>query len=411
VAKHIKIVAEIQRLIRNENLGPGSSMPSERELARRFRVSYNTIRYANDLLCREGVINRHHGRGTFVAHTPHTLATRGRRNRIGLLYVDLAQPLHPYSQTLTFAIQRAAFQAGYELIVEEMRTEELLQGKVPEMIRRRSVDALLLDGRVREPHIRFLEDQHMLFVVTGNTPLGNTVPQVRINVEGLAYAMTRELLLAGRSPVWFDVDPGKGELWHVDLEAYRGYAAAVKEFDPGAGSLHLCPIEPDNISKVAAQLTRGGLKNAAVIVHHWASAMLPAALSMHSKQSQEILIVPGPHQNLTQTLSGPNVVKWSRVTDVEEIAEHSVEGLLAILEGKSEQLTSLTMDQSCKLSSTPDGLRMELESLWEPGNAFEVIQYGSGRSWRPVTTTGPTPDPSVGTSQGQHSQEKTTISA
>ena len=389
MVKHRQIATEIQRLIRRRRLRPGDSIPSERDLAKRFRVSYNTIRYANDLLCRQGLIDRHHGRGTFLAHSPRKSSCKTHR-RLGLLYVDLAHPLHPYSQQLTFAIQRTALRAGYELIIEEMRTEELLQGKVPEMVRRRSVDALLLDGRVRDHHIRFLEDHSVLYLVLGNRPLGADVPQLRINVENLAYEITRELFQAGRRPIWFDADPAKADLWYVDLERFRGYANAVKAFAP-VGSLHLCPIEPDKVAQAAAMLCRSGLPNAAIVVDHWASAMLPAALAMHSPTPQEILIVPMPGRMLCQALSGRNVVTWSKYVEVDEVAEQALGSLVPLIEGRSEQLHSVSMEMKCRLLTPDPAPRMELTTSWEQKDAFSAEQYGDGRMWRHQRPAGPTP--------------------
>jgi len=356
-------------------------MPSERDLAKQFRVSYNTVRYANDLLCRQGLIDRHHGRGTYVAHDKRKASRKQKHHRLGLLYVDLAQPLHSYSQQLTFAIQRAALKAGYELIIEEMRTEELLQGKVPEMIRRRSVDALLLDGRVRDHHIRFLEDHSFLYLVLGNCPLSADVPQLRINVEMWAYEITRELLHAGRRPVWFDADPSKADLWHVDLERFRGYSNAIKEFAPG-GSMHLCPIEPDKVAQTAAMLCRAGLTNAAIVVDHWASAMLPAALAMHSPKPQELLIVPVPSRSLCQALTGPNVATWSRYMEADEIAEQALGNLVPLIEDRATQLHSVSLEMKCRFVASDQTPRVELTTFWEQKDGFSAEQYGNERSWR-----------------------------
>src|SRR3954447_14840789 len=49
------------------SLQPGSPLPSERELADRYRVARMTVRGEIERLASEGVIYRAHGRGTFVA--------------------------------------------------------------------------------------------------------------------------------------------------------------------------------------------------------------------------------------------------------------------------------------------------------------------------------------------------------
>ena len=217
MARHEEIVAQIQQMIRERRMHPGDMLPSDRELAKRFGVAHSTVRYANDLLCRQGLLKRQHGRGTYLAELKSESPSRVRHRRIGLLYVDMDRPINLYSQELAFSIQRSAFQSGYQLFVEEMRTDDLIRGKIPEMIRRRSVDAVLLDGRVRESHIRFLESQGILYVVTGNTPLGKDVQQVRLDLKQLTHDMTRELLRGGRQTVWLDALPPGSETWYVGM--------------------------------------------------------------------------------------------------------------------------------------------------------------------------------------------------
>src|SRR4029077_13524263 len=46
---------------------PGESIPSEMELAARFRVSQGTVRKAIDELAAENLVVRRQGKGTFVA--------------------------------------------------------------------------------------------------------------------------------------------------------------------------------------------------------------------------------------------------------------------------------------------------------------------------------------------------------
>lgn len=47
---------------------PGDVLPSEAELVELYQVSRNTVRQVLELLVKEGLIYRHRGRGTFVAH-------------------------------------------------------------------------------------------------------------------------------------------------------------------------------------------------------------------------------------------------------------------------------------------------------------------------------------------------------
>jgi GntR family transcriptional regulator len=62
-----KIQNAIRRHIDSGQLKPGNLVPSERELARMHGVSLMTARHALTELARDGVVDRRHGAGTFVA--------------------------------------------------------------------------------------------------------------------------------------------------------------------------------------------------------------------------------------------------------------------------------------------------------------------------------------------------------
>jgi hypothetical protein len=296
--------------------------------------------------------------------------------------VDLPQRLSSYSQHLTMAVQRTAMSAGYEVVLEEMRSADLVQGKMPGVIQRRSVDALLLDGVVRDHHIRFLEDHPLPYFVMGNCPLGSDVPQVRIDAAGLTREITRELLKAGRDPVWLDVDLSRTHYYHTGLEMFRGYSEAIRLYGGGRSSLHLCPFNANQVASAAAQLAQAGLKNAAIILTDWSSALLPAALALKSGEANELLIVPWPQSDLIQNLGAANIVHWSQTIEPEEIAQQAVSNLIAALERKIEQVQSLSLHGTCRLRFENGKPKMELSRTWRATETFAVERPGPGPGWR-----------------------------
>jgi GntR family transcriptional regulator len=64
---YLQVRLQIVSLIEQRGLKPGDALPSEPELRARFRVSRATVRHALAELERMGLIERHQGRGTFVA--------------------------------------------------------------------------------------------------------------------------------------------------------------------------------------------------------------------------------------------------------------------------------------------------------------------------------------------------------
>lgn len=68
------IAGDIHAGIRAGEFPPGSQLPSETDLGRRYQVSRMTVRQALDLLASDGLVARRQGSGTYV-----TEARRGRR--------------------------------------------------------------------------------------------------------------------------------------------------------------------------------------------------------------------------------------------------------------------------------------------------------------------------------------------
>lgn len=86
---HPQIVAEIQALIRREELKPGDRLPSERALAAAFGISRNSVREAIRALIEKGVLSSRRGDGTYLARNDvNTLvdelsgAVAGRQRRL-----------------------------------------------------------------------------------------------------------------------------------------------------------------------------------------------------------------------------------------------------------------------------------------------------------------------------------------
>jgi GntR family transcriptional regulator len=83
---------------------PGEAIPSELELAARFRVSQGTVRKAIDALASEHILVRRQGKGTFVAsHSEPAYQYRFLR-----VMPDSGEKLHPLNQFLELKKGKAA---------------------------------------------------------------------------------------------------------------------------------------------------------------------------------------------------------------------------------------------------------------------------------------------------------------
>ncbi|MEO1732398.1 MAG: phosphonate metabolism transcriptional regulator PhnF [Pseudomonadota bacterium] len=77
-----RIRDEIAEDIRTGRLSTGDQLPTETQLAERFRIGRHSVRKAVEALAREGKLSIEQGRGTFVEATPRLTYQIGRRTRL-----------------------------------------------------------------------------------------------------------------------------------------------------------------------------------------------------------------------------------------------------------------------------------------------------------------------------------------
>lgn len=77
-----QIAEQVAALCAAGTLQPGDRVPSVRELARELAVNQNTILRVYERLTGEGLLERRHGQGTFVAKTAGRLAAAVHRERL-----------------------------------------------------------------------------------------------------------------------------------------------------------------------------------------------------------------------------------------------------------------------------------------------------------------------------------------
>ena len=77
-----QLAEQIATLCAAGKLAPGDRLPSVRELARELAVNQNTVLRVYERLTGEGLLDRRHGQGTFVAETAGDRASAVHRERI-----------------------------------------------------------------------------------------------------------------------------------------------------------------------------------------------------------------------------------------------------------------------------------------------------------------------------------------
>jgi GntR family transcriptional regulator len=94
----MQISAAFQRQIERGELTPGEAIASERELAEQLKVSRMTVRAAIDVLVRDGLLYRQHGRSTIVANS--------KINRSGTGFMSFSEDMRARGLTPRSEIRR-----------------------------------------------------------------------------------------------------------------------------------------------------------------------------------------------------------------------------------------------------------------------------------------------------------------
>lgn len=176
---------------------PGRPLPNEFQLAAEFGVSQGTVRKALDALAAEHLVERHQGRGTFVArHTSDTV-----HFRFFQLY-DPVGRIHPESRDVEVTVATADADERVALALEP-------KGSVIRIRRMRThEDRPIIDERISISHARFaalLEQDTIPNTLYDlyQTVFGVTVARVEENLRAVAAASdtAKRLACAAGTPV------------------------------------------------------------------------------------------------------------------------------------------------------------------------------------------------------------------
>ncbi|AWJ93080.1 FadR family transcriptional regulator (plasmid) [Azospirillum baldaniorum] len=118
------VVALIEQCIADGTWGPGTKLPTERELEKRFNVSRNTLRKSLRVLEEQGKIVRHVGRGSFVTSEATVRAT-GEDQSLTSRIIG-ASPAEIMELRLMVEPQAAELAAGRATAADLHRMEECL---------------------------------------------------------------------------------------------------------------------------------------------------------------------------------------------------------------------------------------------------------------------------------------------
>jgi len=232
-SKYYMIMEEIKFKITSGEIPPGEKIPSENELADRYKVSRHTIRKALALLVNDGYVEAIHGKGTFCSERMrHTKSS----HNIAVVTTYISDYIFPW---LIQGIDHVLSEHGYSIILkntgnsrqkEARYLEELLAKDIAGLIIEPSKSQLLcMHGNLYE----LLDKYEIPYIfIQGIYERMLDKPHILMNDCQGGYLVTKYLLDLGHRNITgiFKADDYQGK------ERHKGYVRALQEkgiaYDP-----------------------------------------------------------------------------------------------------------------------------------------------------------------------------------
>lgn len=341
-------------------------------------ATYGLVRLANQHLIERGIIDRQHGRGTFLARDPQAAPRRSpHHQRLMLLYVNcVSKIMPPFVEHLTLDLQRVASLRGYELLISVWDTDTPREDPLPFGLEPLQVDGALIWGRPAAEHLEVLETLGLPAVVVETSRLPPEIPQICPDSYQVTYEITRSLLQAGYGPVWLDGNPAYTQ--HIaGLKRIAGYRDAC--LNHGETNIRLCDAQAHLLAEATETLLTADLSRAALIIHDWSAPLLPTALRMRSPHADQLLLVPASYRLInTPSLIGPSIMQWTQRYGVNLFSEPAVHGLIDRIEGVNDHFISQELHVRCKLLQDTTPPRMQARWFLHPCDEAAQHRHAQG---------------------------------
>ncbi|HQE93559.1 MAG TPA: GntR family transcriptional regulator [Anaerolineae bacterium] len=223
--RYYQVYVSLEERIRSGEFKPGEALPSERQLVLDYGVSRITIVKALDLLVRDDLVERQHGRGNFVLEHPR-VATGMENCRIAFC---VPSPSESYILSILLGATRVAMR-------HQIHLQIVVIGDGPEEAKQ--INALMADGIdgiilfSRSTHLNAalyqkLQDKHYPFVMVDRYCPEVSTDKVIFADEEAAYRLTEILIHQGHRRIAFLTS---SELFATSVrDRLHGYRRALED--------------------------------------------------------------------------------------------------------------------------------------------------------------------------------------
>ena len=238
--KYLDIVDWIKSELAEGKLKAGDRLPSENELAEKFRVSRQTARHAIDVLAADRLVSRVRGSGTYIGTVGGRVAGTGlhpgRNRRHGTIAVMSTYVDGYIFPNTVRGIEQVLVRNGYVMQLcftgnKIHRERELLE----KMVSSDGIDGLIVEAvksALPNPNFKYFSRLSGLGVpilfINAAYP-GLPYPLVALDDPRMAFKATQYLVDRGHRKIAgiFKADDGQGRL------RYQGYAECMRTIDRG----------------------------------------------------------------------------------------------------------------------------------------------------------------------------------
>lgn len=170
---------------------------------------------------------------------PNNVAQQLRGKGTKLIGVIISFVINPFFTYLVDAIEKAAYQVGYQIVILQTLEEPEREKKIIEMLKKRQLDGLIMTSLDDDsPEVLKLIEAGKIVVC--NRYLGEqNIPLIHVDEKKATYEATYYLLSKGHRKIGY-VTGNRGSMLPVDPR-FEGYVQALKEFDIEPNSNYIFP--------------------------------------------------------------------------------------------------------------------------------------------------------------------------
>lgn len=242
----ISLTEHLVREVRNQVLAgnfPSGKLPPERELCQQFKASRVTVRRALDLLEREGLIERQHGRGSFIKPFGTVSETRTPCEKLGTIIFIAWATSYPDNVEYGNTIGAVCQDSHYECIIWDAKAGEADLIAFVTYLDPSQVKAVIWAAYPTAHYLQaaeILRKKGIPLVGIDRELPGAHCDTIMPDNYGGAYAATNHLLRIWQAPVYF---LGLKDSPLSAVARFSGYCQAM--YDAGFDSIdsYVIPIE------------------------------------------------------------------------------------------------------------------------------------------------------------------------